>query len=171
MRDPNRIALVLKEIETYWKQRPDLRLGQILCNMGRNCGLEDPFYLEDDKLLQVLKEYNNPVTHDFKILRVRIVPIVHLHYAFEAEVKIGEECKYFNFAINNEGNLTGFGWAFDKPSDKIITLYSEKEFVYEKKADVFTEMIAIWDYKYAKEGKWFSPEEWKLESKEWEKKN
>jgi len=59
MRDPKRIDVVLEQLESYWRLNPDLRLGQILCNMGRSCGMEDPFYLEDDKLADMLKAYND----------------------------------------------------------------------------------------------------------------
>ena len=56
MRDPKRIDVVLKGIKEYWEKHPDLRLGQILCNFGRRVGMPDPFYLEDEDLLRLLKE-------------------------------------------------------------------------------------------------------------------
>ena len=59
MRDPKRIDEVLEELKTYWDNNPDLRLGQIICNVGRAYNMEDPFYLEDDKLIYVLKAYND----------------------------------------------------------------------------------------------------------------
>jgi len=52
MRDPERIDVVLEEIAMYWKENPDLRLGQIIVNMNNN---QDPFYMEDDALLERLK--------------------------------------------------------------------------------------------------------------------
>lgn len=57
MRDPNRIEPIITEIENFWKENPDLRLGQIIANCLRaydgrlNC---DPFYIEDDQLLKGL---------------------------------------------------------------------------------------------------------------------
>lgn len=54
MRDPNRIKLIMEEIEEYWVQHPYLRLGQIIANCVRaydgrlNC---DPFYIEDEALI------------------------------------------------------------------------------------------------------------------------
>lgn len=57
MRDPNRIEPIITEIESFWKDNPDLRLGQIIANCLRaydgrlNC---DPFYIEDDQLLKGL---------------------------------------------------------------------------------------------------------------------
>lgn len=59
-RDPDRINTVLEELEKYWKDYPDLRLGQlifILSSKHRN--IDDPFYMEDDELLRTLKEINN----------------------------------------------------------------------------------------------------------------
>ena len=59
MRDPNRIDKILEELRKYWKKVPDWRLGQVMANLSRDCGLSaDPFYLEDTKLLDKLKEYN-----------------------------------------------------------------------------------------------------------------
>jgi len=55
MRDPNRIKPVLAAIEEYWTMHPDWRLGQIICNCGREIGLWDPFYMEDNQLLDFLK--------------------------------------------------------------------------------------------------------------------
>lgn len=53
-RDPDRIDLVIHELERAWKRHPDWRLGQLIANAYRQqtgrveC---DPFYLEDDKML------------------------------------------------------------------------------------------------------------------------
>ena len=59
MRDKKRIELILNEIGFYWKRNPDLRLGQILSNMSVEAGMSsDPFYLEDDRLLNVLIKEN-----------------------------------------------------------------------------------------------------------------
>lgn len=44
MRNPNRITPVLGAIETYWRQHPDLRLGQLLWALAG----KDPFHVEDD---------------------------------------------------------------------------------------------------------------------------
>jgi len=51
MRDPNRIALVLKEIEKIWIKYPDMRLGQLICNVIRSDML---YCIEDDILLKGL---------------------------------------------------------------------------------------------------------------------
>jgi hypothetical protein len=34
MRDPNRIPLILQEIERIWRLHPDWRLGQLVCNLA-----------------------------------------------------------------------------------------------------------------------------------------
>ena len=54
MRDPNRIDKVLDEIKEIWKKYPDLRLGQLLCNV-----LQDPalYYVEDNDLVKYVKAY------------------------------------------------------------------------------------------------------------------
>ena len=50
MRDKNRIHPFLEKLEEIWKENPDLRFGQlIVCTLG-----EDPFYIEDDKALDVI---------------------------------------------------------------------------------------------------------------------
>lgn len=54
MRDPKRIPIILKEIEKIWDESPDLRLGQLLCNVLRDPAL---YYIEDDKLVEYLKMY------------------------------------------------------------------------------------------------------------------
>ena len=59
MRDLNRIPETLKELEILWKRYPDWRLGQLIVNLNRELTLrDDPFYLEDDKLLKIIKVIN-----------------------------------------------------------------------------------------------------------------
>lgn len=59
MRDPNRIPEVLKELEDFWKQVPDWRLGQVISNFSYELtGVSDPFYLEDKDILELLKQRN-----------------------------------------------------------------------------------------------------------------
>lgn len=57
-RDPERIDKVLAALEKYWKnpKNTDQRLGQIICNLSKlaHWELDDPFYFEDDKLLEML---------------------------------------------------------------------------------------------------------------------
>lgn len=59
MRNPERIPEILKELEKFWKQVPDLRLGQIISNLSyESMKNNDPFYMEDDDLLELLKQKN-----------------------------------------------------------------------------------------------------------------
>jgi uncharacterized protein YihD (DUF1040 family) len=56
-RDPERIDEVLEELEEYWKENPDLRLGQIIANIAQyRCGFTDPFYISDDDMLRTIRE-------------------------------------------------------------------------------------------------------------------
>lgn len=58
-RDKERIDEVLDELETYWKDHHDMRLGQILSNISqRENSSNDPFYMEDDTLLSALEKMN-----------------------------------------------------------------------------------------------------------------
>lgn len=52
MRNPDRIPEILRVIGEVWARNPDLRLGQLMVNVA---GKTDPFYLEDDVLLERLK--------------------------------------------------------------------------------------------------------------------
>ena len=58
MRDPKRIDAVIEAVKEEWKQVPDWRLGQLITNISRAAGMEDPFYLEDDQLLGVIRGGN-----------------------------------------------------------------------------------------------------------------
>lgn len=59
MRNPERIPEVLKELEEFWKQNPDWRLGQVIANLNYEImGNNDPFYVEDTDLLELLKQKN-----------------------------------------------------------------------------------------------------------------
>ena len=53
MRDPNRIETTLKQIEGIWKKYPDLRLGQLLCNVANYGAL---YYIEDNDLINLLHQ-------------------------------------------------------------------------------------------------------------------
>lgn len=59
MRNPERISEVLKELEKFWKQVPNWRLGQVISNFSYELmGNNDPFYMEDTDLLELLKNKN-----------------------------------------------------------------------------------------------------------------
>jgi hypothetical protein len=56
MRSPNRIEHVLNAVRKIWYAYPDLRLGQIICNVLPR-GQTDPYYIEDDKLIEAIESY------------------------------------------------------------------------------------------------------------------
>lgn len=56
MRDINRIDKILAGIGEEWKRVPDWRLGQLFNNLQRY-RQDDLFYVEDDKFVQILKEF------------------------------------------------------------------------------------------------------------------
>lgn len=47
MLNPKRIPEVLKALEAYWERHPDLRLGQVVCNMAHP---NDLYFVEDSKI-------------------------------------------------------------------------------------------------------------------------
>lgn len=51
MRDPKRIPKILKALQKIWERHPDLRLGQLLLNLGY-----DFYYTEDVKLIEQLEK-------------------------------------------------------------------------------------------------------------------
>lgn len=54
MRDARRIQGILQEISNIWHANPDLRLGQLICNV-----IQDPalYYIEDKDLIKILKDF------------------------------------------------------------------------------------------------------------------
>ena len=59
MRNPQRIKEILKELEIFWYNNSDLRLGQIISNLSYELsGNNDPFFIEDDSILTSLKNKN-----------------------------------------------------------------------------------------------------------------
>ena len=57
MRDPKRIPEILKLLQECWENVPDWRFGQLIENLKRYIGSADLFYIEDDKLVQYIKEF------------------------------------------------------------------------------------------------------------------
>lgn len=64
MREINRIPNFLKELENLWKEVPDMRFGQFIDNFFTFV-LEkekiDIFFIEDDRMLELLKEYKKNI--------------------------------------------------------------------------------------------------------------
>jgi len=57
MRDPKRIDKVMDALKSVWKKVPDWRLGQLIVNISRDAGYSDPFFMEDDRLLAVIRKW------------------------------------------------------------------------------------------------------------------
>lgn len=62
MRDTDRIKLFCEELAKAWESNPDLRFGQLSINLATYAltryGL-DIFYIEDDKVIELLYEILN----------------------------------------------------------------------------------------------------------------
>lgn len=54
MRDPARIDRICDLLRFLWHQVPDWRLGQLVCNIGRQLDVHDPFFIEDDRMEEFL---------------------------------------------------------------------------------------------------------------------
>lgn len=61
MRDINRIEPFMNEfmneLTEIWYTVPDWRFGQLIENFKKFAEVEDLFYIEDDKMLEVLKKF------------------------------------------------------------------------------------------------------------------
>lgn len=57
MRDPNRIPIILAELQKIWEAHPDMRLGQLLENILPPLELSDLYNIEDDKLIAFLDAF------------------------------------------------------------------------------------------------------------------
>ena len=57
MRDPNRIYEIMTLLQAGWQKVPDWRFGQLIENLTRYIGVDDLFYVEDDKLKEKIIDY------------------------------------------------------------------------------------------------------------------
>ena len=57
MRNPNRIPYIVSLIEKGWSKTPDIRFGQLIENLKRHIGVDDIFYIEDDKMIKYIIDY------------------------------------------------------------------------------------------------------------------
>lgn len=65
MRNSDRIPEMIKELEEFWKQVPNWRLGQVISNLSYELlGGNDPFYIDDKDLLMLLKTKNGKMSLD-----------------------------------------------------------------------------------------------------------
>jgi len=64
MRDINRIDTFCTELAEIWKTNaPDWRFGQLMVNV-LNSMPKDPFFPEEDEMLQFFKDYFSPKGND-----------------------------------------------------------------------------------------------------------
>lgn len=56
MRNPERIKIILKEIEDFGTKEPDLRFAQVVEIIRHKTGHEHMYYVEDDKILEIIKD-------------------------------------------------------------------------------------------------------------------
>lgn len=62
MRDVKRLDKFYDELrEVHTKSFPDWRFGQLMFNFISECG--DPFYWEEDKFIEEIKNYANKCSH------------------------------------------------------------------------------------------------------------
>ena len=63
MRDPNRIYPICNRLAAAWSAAPDLRLGQLIVNaVYTTISNSDPFYIEDEALVNAVESFVNRVT-------------------------------------------------------------------------------------------------------------
>lgn len=55
-RDRNRIEFFVTLLAEYWARYPDLRFGQLMCNL-QSFAKSDLFYIEDSEFLDLLKRF------------------------------------------------------------------------------------------------------------------
>lgn len=56
-RDPERIDRMIEKLRALWRQQPDTRLTQLVCNLASGVSLNfhgDPFYCEDDQIENIM---------------------------------------------------------------------------------------------------------------------
>ena len=53
MRDPRRIDDILARIKTVWEKNPDLRLGQLICNVVPESYV---YFIEDDTMITAIEK-------------------------------------------------------------------------------------------------------------------
>ena len=58
MRDPKRISQMMNLIQRGWEEMvPDWRFGQLIENLKRHIDADDLFYIEDDKMMEVIAKF------------------------------------------------------------------------------------------------------------------
>ena len=57
MRDPKRISQMMNLIQRGWETVPDWRFGQLIENLSRYISVDDLFYIEDNKMAELIAEF------------------------------------------------------------------------------------------------------------------
>ena len=57
MRDPDRIIYLLGKLGEQWYRFPDWRFGQLIENIKRFYSIDSLFYIEDDKMLNLIENF------------------------------------------------------------------------------------------------------------------
>lgn len=57
MRDPKRIEKILGLLQEGWEKVPDWRFGQVIENFKRWVNVTDLFYVEDEEMEDLIKEF------------------------------------------------------------------------------------------------------------------
>lgn len=62
MRDPSRIRKFCNQLADLWERNvPDWRFGQLICNVfGELASKKDPFFPEEEEMMQFFKDYFEP---------------------------------------------------------------------------------------------------------------
>lgn len=90
MRNPDRIRPMLKQLESYWRANPDLRLGQIISNMAASVGSKDCFFTEDDKMMGILTAENIRQEIKEQSKQPEILEVMNINNLYETENKLME---------------------------------------------------------------------------------
>ena len=57
MRNLDRIPEIMTLLQWGWQKVPDWRLGQLIENLKRYIGVDDLFYIEDDKMIEKIIDF------------------------------------------------------------------------------------------------------------------
>lgn len=54
MNDPDKIDRIIDLLKIAWKLHPDWRIGEVFCELSRNVGFYDPYFVSDDRIEKAL---------------------------------------------------------------------------------------------------------------------
>jgi len=57
MRDPRRIGKLCERLAAAWRYVPDMRLGQLMIDVFTLIKGRDPFYIEDDEMIELVEKF------------------------------------------------------------------------------------------------------------------